>query len=114
MSLGLLAAWCLLAATGLGWLPVARYAWAFNLWAYLPAWAAGLLGAAALALCASRVRAGVAAACAGAARRLPGGLAVEIGASAAVVLALFWLRERTLTGDSAVLVAAAHGGFAFV
>src|SRR5262245_18407029 len=108
MSLGLLAAWCLLAATALGWLPFTANAWAVNLWAYLPAGAAGLLAAASLGLCAPRVREGVASGFARLARRAPRGLAVELGASTAVALALFALRERTLTGDSAVLVAAAH------
>ena len=56
MSAGLLVAWSLLAALQLGWIPIARGAWAFNLWAYLPEWAAWALGAASLSLCVRRVR----------------------------------------------------------
>jgi hypothetical protein len=114
MSAALFAAWCLLAATQLGWLPFARHAWGFTLWAYLPGWAAGLLAAASLALCAPRVRAGVVAAAAAAARRVPRGPLAPAAAAAAVALAFWLVRERTLAGDSAVLVAAAHGGHAFV
>jgi hypothetical protein len=114
MPLWLLAAWALLAAIQLGWLPFARHAWAFNLWAYLPGWAAWLLGAASLLLCAPRVRETVAAGFAAAARRLPRGAAAEAAAAFAAT-ALFWaLRERANTGDSGVLAAAAHAGHAFV
>ncbi len=114
MSLGLFAAWCLLAAAQLGWLPFARHAWAFNLWSYLPCWAPWLLGAGSLLLCAARVRAGVVAGFAAAGRRLGGGVGVDAASAAALALGLWALRERTLGGDSAVLVAAAHAGHAFV
>jgi hypothetical protein len=114
MSLALFAAWCLLAAMQLGWIPFARHAWAFDLWAYLPAWAGWLLGAGALLLCAQRVRAAAAAGFELARRRVGGGVAAEPAAAVGVALGLWLLRERTLTGDSAVLVAAAHGDQAFV
>ncbi len=113
-SLGLLAAWSLLVALQLGWLPTARIGWAFNLWAYLPEWAAGLLGALALSLCATRVRDALAAGFSAVARRLPTGALCEASACGIVALALWLLRENVLTGDSAVLVTAAHTGQAFV
>jgi hypothetical protein len=114
MSAAVLAAWCLLAAIQLGWLPFARHAWGFDLWVYLPGWAGWGFAAASLALCAPRVRAGVVAAAAAAARRVPGGPALAATASVVVALGCWVVRERSLAGDSAVLVAAAHGDHVFV
>src|SRR5262245_16165128 len=114
MAHWLFAAWALLAAIQLGWLPFARHAWAFDLWAYLPVWAAWALGATSLALCAPRVRDAIAAGFAALARRVRRGPAVEAVAALAVAALLWALRERPLTGDSAVLVAAAHAGHSFV
>jgi hypothetical protein len=114
MSAWLFAAWCLLAAMQLGWLPFARTAWAFDLWSYLPVWAAWLFGAGALLLCTERVRAGLVSVFELARRRIGAGAPAEWTAAVAVALALWTIRERSLTGDSAVLVAAAHGEEAFV
>jgi hypothetical protein len=114
MSVGLLLAWSLLVALQLGWLPFARFAWAFNLWSYLPAWAAWLLGAASLALCVPVVRSSAATAFAAAARRVPAGGRVEAGLCGAVALALWGVKESGNSGDSAVLVYAAHAGHEFV
>jgi hypothetical protein len=114
MSLGLLAAWSLLAASQLGWLPITRTAWAFDLWSYLPEWAAWLLAAASLSLCAPRVRGALAAGFAAAARRFPAGGAGEAAACALVAFAFWLLREQVLTGDSGVLVTAANSGNEFV
>ena len=114
MSVGLLLAWSLLVALQLGWLPTARVGWAFNLWAYLPEWAALLLGAVSLSLCATRVRNAVASGFAAATRRLPTGGLFEASACGLLALALWLLRENVLTGDSAVLAYTAYTGHAFV
>jgi hypothetical protein len=114
MSLGLLVAWSLLVASQIGWLPFTRFAWAFNLWSYLPAQAAWLLAAAALSLCVPRVRSSLASGFAAAARRWPAGGAAEAAACALVAAFLWLLREHELIGDSGVIAIAAHEGHAFV
>jgi hypothetical protein len=114
MSLGLFAAWSLLAALQLGWLPFARTAWAFNLWSYLPEWAPWLLGAASLSLCAARVRDAISVHLLAAAHRWSRKPLLEALACVAVALGLWFLRERSLLADSAVLVAIAHSDHAFI
>jgi hypothetical protein len=114
MSLGLFAAWSLLAALQLGWIPFARTAWAFDLWGYLPEWAPWLLAAASLPLCAARVRDAICVRGLAAARRTSGKPLLEALACAALALGLWLLRERSLLADSAVLVAIAHSDHAFI
>lgn len=114
MSAGLLGAWALLVAIQLGWIPFARHAWGFDLWAYLPGWASWVLGAASLPLCSRRVRDALAQGWLATARRVPADPRLEALACAALALALWLVRERVLTGDSAVLVATAHWGPAFI
>jgi hypothetical protein len=118
-SLAALASWGLLVALQLGWIPFARYAWAFNLWGYFPGWVAVALGGAALLLCFGPVRATIiqGATLGGAAlARLPRGAALLAGLLGLAVAAwLLWLlRERYIAGDSALLVMAVHGGWTFV
>ena len=119
VSLAALACWGLLVALQIGWIPFARYAWAFNLWGYFPSWVGVTLGGAALLLCFGPVRAAIAS---GGARigdetarlpRLPALLAALLGL--AILAWLLWLlRERYVAGDSALLVLAVHGGWTFV
>jgi hypothetical protein len=114
MSLGLFAAWSLLAALQLGWLPFARNAWAFDLWSYLPESAPWLLGAASLPLCVARVRDGISGCLLAAARRCSDKPLLDAAACAALAMGLWLLRERSLLADSAVLVAVAHSDHAFI
>jgi hypothetical protein len=113
MSLGLLAAWTLLAALQQGWLPCARGAWAFNLWGYLPGWAPWWLGAVSLSLCAAPVRLAISR-LVSATRRRGGSPLGEATVCSALTLALWLLRERSFSGDSAVLVTVAHSEHSFV
>ena len=119
VSLAALACWGLLVALQLGWIPFARYAWAFNLWGYFPSWVGATLGGAALLLCFGPVRTGIASGAtrigAEAARlpRVPALLAAILGLAIAAWL-LWLLRERYVAGDSALLVLAVHGGWTFV
>ncbi len=114
LSVGLLLLWSLLVALQLGWLPTERIGWAFNLWAYLPGWAAVLLGTLSLLLCAARVRSAVEAGFAALTRRLPKGERFEALACCFVALALWVARESVLTGDSGVLAVAASTRHEFV
>ncbi len=114
MSLGLFAAWSLLAALQLGWLPFARGAWAFDLWAYLPTWASWLLGAISLATCAAPVRAAISMRLFPAMRRSSGSPLGEAAACMALCVVLWLLRERNIVADSAVLVVVANSEHAFI
>jgi hypothetical protein len=114
MSLGLFAAWSLLAALQQGWLPFARGAWAFNLWGYLPGWAPWWLGAVSLSLCAAPVRVAISRRLLGSAGRAGGRPLGEAAACAALTVALWLVRERSLSGDSAVLVTVAHSDHSFI
>jgi hypothetical protein len=115
VSLAALGSCALLGASQLGWLPGTRYAWAFNLWAYLPPAAGAALGAAAFALTWASAReavSGLALDVAQRLRRLPGP-AVEAGALLALGALLWLLRERFLLGDSAILFFAVRQGLSF-
>jgi len=115
ISLAALACWGVLVALQIGWIPFARYAWAFNLWSYFPSWVGITLGGAALLLCFGPMRAAIAS---GGARigdeaarlpRVPALLAALLGL--AVLAWLLWLlRERYVAGDSALLVLALSMG----
>lgn len=116
VSIGASATWALLVAAQTGWLPFARHAWAFNLWAYLPTWVGPLLAAAALLLCFRHVRDAVVRAASrlrGRTAALPRLPAAALGLGA--LGGLFWLlRETELQGDSGLLVLAARRGSQFI
>lgn len=107
--------WVLLTALQMGWLPWGRYAWAFNLWQYLPAGVAALLGALALLVCSARVRLVLLRGCsvlAGrfAALRAPLRHAVLVLGVAAF---LWMVRERGFFGDSKLLLMETRSGSAW-
>ena len=115
ISVAAFATWLALTSIQLGLVPFAQHAWAFRLWQYLPAWSAGLLGAASLALCASKVRDAVTRGGGALRARAPAlrGVALHLLAFAALAL-LFWLlRERRLHGDSEILLYETGLGRAF-
>jgi hypothetical protein len=116
VSLACFGSWALLTAMQLQLIPFTRYAWGFNLWAYLPAWVGACLAAAALSLCSGTVRDALAT---GAGRigawmaQRPAWLLAIAGFALAV--GLLWLvRERKLFGDSSLLLLVLHSGWQFV
>jgi hypothetical protein len=110
------ALWLLLCIGQTDWLPLMRFAWAYNLWGYFPRWAGLLLQLGALALCFSDVRGAlVSGAGALAARftRLPP--LVRDGFVFVAVTSLMWsMRERILMADSWLLYNSAREGWLFV
>jgi hypothetical protein len=115
VSVPFLAAWALLCAIQFGAIAWLRHAWAFNLWAYLPAWSAAALAAATGMLCIDRVRSRVVSSASAALRgllRAP--RPAREGVGLVVLVLLLWLvRERILLGDSRILLLAAVRGEVF-
>jgi hypothetical protein len=115
-----LATWGALVSLQLGWIPWARHAWGFNLWEYLPEWAALLFAAASLTLCAARVRRGLLAAGAHLSGLTPvrrSGAPAWLGwlvAWGGLALLLWLGRERRLLGDSSILIGHAGSGMQFL
>lgn len=114
-----LAIWALLVALQLGWIPFARYGWAFNLWAYLPVPVGVVFAIAALLVCFAPVRAALAARGRRTAQRIamwpPGRRrALVVVGLVGFGLAMWLLRERYAAGDSILLVFAARTGWTFV
>jgi hypothetical protein len=110
VSMAVLVSWLFLCALQYGLVPIARYAWAVNLWAYQPSPVGPVLATLALTVVFSGVRERLAAA----ARRLvallggsPGGELV-IGLGAAVI---FWLlRDNELSPDARIFGGAMLAG----
>jgi hypothetical protein len=106
----------LVAFVQLGGMPSLRYAWALNLWQYLPHALQALLLAGTLALAWRRGRLVLLERL----RALPGGaprprgVALQIVAVLGCALLLWLLRERRMYGDSDILLYNAASGSAFV
>jgi len=106
----------LLAAAQVGVLPPLRFAWATNLWQYLPTPVAVTLAALTVALCWPRARAGLLLRLPArwgelALPRRPAGIAGFVFAAA---LLLWLVRERRTYGDSSILLYNAAAGSAFL
>jgi len=116
VSIAASATWVLWVAAQLGWLPFARYAWAFNLWSYLPAWVGPLLAAISLSLCFRAGREAVLGAATRLGARVAGlpRLPVALLGLGILGTSLWLLRESQFQGDSGLLVLAARRGNQFV
>jgi hypothetical protein len=109
ISVAAFALWLLFVAAQMAWLPLTQYAWAYNLWAYFPDWAAWLAWGVALSLCLAFVREGIvrgAHETAGRFGALPARLQ-DVIIFIAVVSLLWVMRERMLIADSWLLYNAA-------
>jgi len=116
ISAACFASWCLLTAAQRGWVPGTRFAWAFNLWGYLPEWVGFALACGALVLGSARVRAALASEAEALQARVARGpqLAVAFLGYGALLLAFWTLRERLFLGDSGLLVTNAQVGSSFI
>ncbi len=114
LSPAFLVCWFVLVSLQFGWVPGARYAWAYNLWQYLPPEVAVLLAVASLSVCVRGVRLylsrWVSTACL-ALERMP---AASLVGFALVALLLWLFRERELYGDSAILIWGTSTGSTFL
>jgi len=99
-----------------GWLPGTRFAWAFNLWGYLPEWVGYALACGALLLVSARVRATVASAAETLRASIARGprFAVAFLGYGSLLLAFWLLRERLFLGDSGLLITNAQVGSSFI
>ncbi len=108
--------WALLSAAAFAWIPQLRYAWAYNLWQYLPPWWGFISAGMGLVLCAPQVRRRIVDAAREIARWV-GRAPARLRAPVAFVLlsAAFWfLRERQIFGDSYLLLSATRAGWVFI
>jgi len=105
-----------LAAAQLGALPPLRFAWALNLWQYLPTALALGLAALTLALCWPPPRTELVRRlpASWAERALPRSAAGAVGVALGCALVLWLLRERRMYGDSDILLYNAATGAAFL
>ncbi len=108
--------WLLLTSVQFGIVPIARHAWGYNFWQYLPNGVAGGLAVASFALCFSAVRRGIGTVAQAVAVRAAG--AQRLGAVplalAGLGLVLWTMRERHLIGDSGIFIWAAASDMHFV